>query len=43
MRNDGQSCHKSAGMPSGLIEITSETIAKMHSDDHPPHPTWLEL
>ncbi|CAH2602679.1 Dimethyl sulfoxide/trimethylamine N-oxide reductase [Rhodovastum atsumiense] len=30
------------GTPSGLIEITSATIAKMNYADCPPHPTWLE-
>jgi trimethylamine-N-oxide reductase (cytochrome c) len=30
------------GTPSGLIEIYSETIAKMHYEDCPPHPTWME-
>ena len=30
------------GTPSGLIEITSETIARMQYDDCPPHPAWLE-
>jgi trimethylamine-N-oxide reductase (cytochrome c) len=30
------------GTPSGLTEITSGTIAKMHYDDCPPHPAWLE-
>ncbi len=28
--------------PSGKIEIFSEAVEKMHYDDCPPHPTWLE-
>ncbi|MCI6988806.1 MAG: molybdopterin guanine dinucleotide-containing S/N-oxide reductase [Campylobacter sp.] len=30
------------GTPSGLIEIYSETIAKMNYDDCKAHPTWFE-
>lgn len=30
------------GTPSGLIEIYSETIAKMHYDDCGPMPMWIE-
>lgn len=30
------------GTPSGKIEIYSQTIEKMHYDDCPPHPTWME-
>ncbi|CAK7193058.1 Dimethyl sulfoxide/trimethylamine N-oxide reductase [Commensalibacter sp. Nvir] len=30
------------GTPSGKIEIYSQNIEKMHYDDCPPHPTWME-
>lgn len=30
------------GTSTGLIEITSPTVAKMKIDDCPAHPTWLE-
>lgn len=30
------------GTPSGKIEIYSSNIEKMHYDDCPPHPTWME-
>lgn len=30
------------GTPSGLIEIYSEDIEKMHYEDCKPHPTWFE-
>src|ERR1700728_1589820 len=30
------------GTASGVIEIYSETIARMKYDDCPPHPTWME-
>jgi len=30
------------GTPSGKIEIFSRNIEKMHYDDCPPHPTWME-
>ena len=30
------------GTPSGKIEIYSLNIEKMHYDDCPPHPTWME-
>lgn len=32
----------SLGTPSGRIEIYSDTIAKYHYEDCPPHPTWIE-
>lgn len=33
---------ESLGTPSGLIEIYSETIEKMHYNDCGPHPKWYE-
>ncbi|GGP17827.1 trimethylamine-N-oxide reductase TorA [Silvimonas iriomotensis] len=30
------------GTASGRIEIYSSTIERMHYDDCPPHPTWME-
>ncbi|WP_257829677.1 trimethylamine-N-oxide reductase TorA [Burkholderia glumae] len=30
------------GTASGKFEIYSKTIEKMHYDDCPPHPTWIE-
>ena len=30
------------GTPSGKIEIYSLNIERMHYDDCPPHPTWME-